>query len=40
MKMGEKDFDIVKLSGSDNFHTWKFAAEDVFEFKELSDAIV
>lgn len=35
-----KDFDIVKLTGSDNFPTWEFAVEAVFEFKGLSDSIV
>lgn len=38
--MGGKDFDIVKLSGSDNFHTWKFAVEAVLEFQELNETIV
>lgn len=34
-----KDFDIIKLSGSDNYHLWKFAITNVMEFKGLSDAI-
>lgn len=35
-----KDFDIIKLKGSENFHTWKFAVEAVFDFKGLGDALV
>lgn len=34
-----KEFDIVKLTGSDNYHTWKFAVENVLAFQDLSDAL-
>lgn len=35
-----KDFDVVKLTGSDNYHLWKFAITNVLAFKGLSDALV
>lgn len=38
VKMG-KDFDIVKLSGTDNYHTWKFAVENLLAFQGLSSAL-
>lgn len=35
-----KEFDIVKLSGSENYHLWKFAITNVMDFRGLSDALV
>ncbi|XP_031634735.1 uncharacterized protein LOC116348025 [Contarinia nasturtii] len=34
-----KEFDIVKSKGSENFHSWKFAIENVLAFQELSTAL-
>lgn len=34
-----KDFDIEKLRGSENYHMWRFAVENVLAFKGLSDCI-
>lgn len=34
-----KDFDIEKLRGSDNYHTWSFAIKNVLAMKELSKCI-
>lgn len=35
-----KDFDNVKLSGSDNYHLWKFSVKNVMDFQGLSNALV
>lgn len=35
-----KEFDIVRLSGSENYHLWKFAITNVMDFRGLSDALV
>lgn len=34
-----KDFEIVKLKGSENFHTWKFAIENLLMYKQLEKTI-
>lgn len=34
-----KDFDIVKLMGSDNYHMWTFAIKNVMAFKGLSKTL-
>lgn len=34
-----KDFDIEKLSGSDNYHTWSFEMENYLEYKGYGDCI-
>lgn len=35
-----KDFDVIKLKGSENFHTWKFAITNLIDFQGLSEALV
>lgn len=35
-----KEFDIVKLNGSDSYHVWKFAVQNVIDYNGLSDALV
>lgn len=34
-----KDFDIERLRGSENYHTWKFAVKNLLAMKELSEYI-
>lgn len=34
-----KQFDIVKLKGSENYHTWCFAMQNVLAFKGLDDCL-
>lgn len=37
--MSRLDFDVVKLKGNENYHTWKFAMMNYLEFKELDKTI-
>lgn len=39
-KIMPKDFDIVKLNGSDNYHLWKFAVKNVIDFQGLTNALI
>lgn len=34
-----KDFDVDKLKGSENYHTWKFAIGQYLAFKDLDKCI-
>lgn len=34
-----KDFNVDKLKGSENYHTWKFAIEQVLAYKDLDKCI-
>lgn len=34
-----KDFDIEKLKGNENYHTWRFAISNLLEFKGLLKCI-
>lgn len=34
------EFDVKKLSGSDNYHTWQFAIKNYFELNNLDQCIV
>lgn len=37
--MNKTDFSIIKLKGSENFHTWKFAMKNFLEMNDLLDCI-
>lgn len=37
-KMG-KEFEIEKLNGHDNYHTWSFAMRNVIDYKGYSNCI-
>lgn len=34
-----KEFNIVKLTGSDNYHVWKFAVQNLIDYEGLTDAL-
>lgn len=34
-----KEFNIVKLSGSDNYHVWKFAVQNLIDYEGLTEAL-
>lgn len=34
------DFNIEKLKGSDNYHTWKFAMNNYLEMNDLEKCII
>lgn len=36
----KNDFEVKKLSGSDNYHTWQFAMLNYFELNNLDDCIL
>lgn len=40
MKMSTKNVTIEKLHGSANYHTWKFAMQNLLEFADLEKCIV
>ena len=34
-----KEFEIEKLTGNDNYHTWSFAMKNVIDYKGYSNCI-